>query len=99
MDIRAFIDEITSRPDLREVVHHEEIPSRAPSYAETSTPLRPEIKDALSCLGINGLFSHQAEGIDLIRQGRNVVVMTPTASGKSLIYNIPVAEAVLDEIG
>jgi len=97
MDIRAFIDEITSRPDLREVVHHEEIPSRAPSYAETSTPLRPEIKDALSCLGINGLFSHQAEGIDLIRQGRNVVVMTPTASGKSLIYNIPVAEAVLDD--
>jgi len=36
------------------------------------------------------------EAIDLIRQGENVVVMTPTASGKSLIYNIPVIESLMD---
>ena len=97
MEIRVFIEEILSRPDMREVVHHEEIPSREPSYAEPAAPLRPELKEALSSLGIKGLFSHQAEGIDLIRQGSNVVVMTPTASGKSLIYNIPVAEALLTD--
>jgi len=97
VDIKAFIDEITGRADLKEVVHHEVLPSREPLLAETSEPLSQEVKAALTSLGIDGLFSHQAEGIDLVRQGRNVVVMTPTASGKSLIYNIPVAEAILKD--
>lgn len=46
--------------------------------------------------GIELFWSHQVEAIDLIRQGENVVVMTPTASGKSLIYNIPVIESIIE---
>ncbi|MBI5633221.1 MAG: DEAD/DEAH box helicase [Nitrospirae bacterium] len=45
--------------------------------------------------GIAQFYSHQAEAIDQIRLGRNIVLMTPTASGKSLAYNIPVLEAIL----
>ncbi|MBI5643809.1 MAG: DEAD/DEAH box helicase [Deltaproteobacteria bacterium] len=95
--IDKFIGEIKARKDLKEFVHHEEIPPREPSYAQTARPLMPEVKSALEGLGIKKLFCHQAEGIDLIREGRNVVIMTPTASGKSLIYNIPVVESLLED--
>ncbi len=47
--------------------------------------------------GIKRLYSHQARAIDLIRSGRHVVVATPTASGKSLIYNLPVLERLIED--
>jgi DEAD/DEAH box helicase domain-containing protein len=47
--------------------------------------------------GIGFFYSHQVEAIDLIRQGEHVVLMTPTASGKSLAYNIPVLEAIMND--
>lgn len=53
------------------------------------------IRDALARKGISRFYRHQAETIGLIRQGKNVVLMTPTASGKSLTYNIPVLESLL----
>jgi len=64
------------------------------SFAEIE--IDAELRRALNLKGINKFYSHQAESIDLIRQGHNVVVMTPTASGKSLIYNIPVIESILE---
>ncbi|MBI5811038.1 MAG: DEAD/DEAH box helicase, partial [Deltaproteobacteria bacterium] len=97
MDIKSFIADIKKRKDLREVVHHEEIPLVVPSYGETSLPLCAELKEALLKLGIRGLYSHQAVGIDMIRDGKILVIMTPTASGKSLIYNIPVIEAMIED--
>jgi DEAD/DEAH box helicase domain-containing protein len=97
MDINAFIAEIKARTDLKEVVHHEEFPPKEAVYAETAEPLPAVLNDTLTASGIKGLFSHQALGIDLVRQRQNVVVMTPTASGKSLIYNIPVLESVLKD--
>ncbi|OGP24054.1 MAG: hypothetical protein A2X99_08765 [Deltaproteobacteria bacterium GWB2_55_19] len=97
MTLSEIIEDIKTRKDLREVVHHEEIPRRDALFAETERPLRTELKEALSSIGIEKLFSHQARAIDLIRDGRNVVVMTPTSSGKSLIYNIPVIESLLED--
>ncbi|MGB9715123.1 MAG: DEAD/DEAH box helicase, partial [Thermodesulfovibrionales bacterium] len=58
--------------------------------------LSQSLRDALKKLGIDKFFSHQVEAIDLIRKGENVVVMTPTASGKTLIYNIPVIESIIE---
>jgi len=55
------------------------------------------VREVLSRKGIGKFFTHQVETIGLIRQGRNVVLMTPTASGKSLAYNIPVLESVLED--
>ncbi|MBI4685674.1 MAG: DEAD/DEAH box helicase [Nitrospirae bacterium] len=54
--------------------------------------LNEKLREVFKKQGIEFFYSHQVEAIDLIRQGENVVVMTPTASGKSLIYNIPVIE-------
>ncbi|MBI5885566.1 MAG: DEAD/DEAH box helicase [Deltaproteobacteria bacterium] len=97
MDINGLINEFKKRKDLREVVHHEVMPPHPASYGETSRPLNPAVAAALAANGITRLFTHQAQGIDLIRAGCNTVVMTPAASGKSLIYNIPVVESVLDD--
>ncbi len=97
MTLDQFIAEIKKRKDLRNIVHHEVIPPVKPSYGQTKPPLMPPIKEALSALGINDLYGHQTEGIDLIRQGKNCVIMTPTASGKSLIYNVPVLESLMSD--
>ncbi len=63
-------------------------------FGEPSQPLPDRLSRALLNLGIRRLFSHQAEALELIRSGRNVVAVTPTASGKSLLYNLPVIEAL-----
>ncbi|MFQ5736495.1 MAG: DEAD/DEAH box helicase, partial [Thermodesulfobacteriota bacterium] len=97
MDMNAFIEELKERRDLREIVYHRVIPAREAVYGQTAKPLRPEVAGALEALGVKRLYNHQARGIDLVRDGRNLVVMTPTASGKSLVYNIPVVEAMLDD--
>ena len=64
----------------------------SPDFNDTQDHVHGEITKALSMRGIHELYSHQIEALDLIRQGKDVVVATPTASGKSLIYNIPVIE-------
>ena len=53
-----------------------------------------EIADALARLGITGFYSHQAESIEAVRRGENIVVVTATASGKTLCYNVPVIESL-----
>jgi DEAD/DEAH box helicase domain-containing protein len=90
MDLKEFIKELKGRKDLRVFVHHEVIPPIPASFEEPEEPLTGEVKAALKGLGIKKLYRHQALGIDIVREGKNVVAMTPTASGKSLIYNVPV---------
>lgn len=97
MELGPFTEAIKKRRDLQELVHHEVMPAQAASFGETSSPLSSEVKKALEAMSIERLYSHQARGIDLIRQGLNTVIMTPTASGKSLIYNIPVIESILED--
>ncbi len=59
--------------------------------------INDRLRVAFSENGIDQLYLHQAETIGLVRKGCNVVLMTPTASGKSLAYNIPVLEAIIDD--
>ncbi len=66
-------------------------------YGALSTPLPKALEKALSVFGIERFFSHQAEAMDLVRKGKNVVVATPTASGKSLIYNVPILERMIKD--
>ncbi|VAV84755.1 ATP-dependent RNA helicase, DEAD/DEAH box family, partial [hydrothermal vent metagenome] len=97
--ISTLIKELKARKDLREVVHHEELRVIEPIYGALKRPLPDALRKNLTTLDRNNLYSHQTDAINLIRDGKNVVVMTPTASGKSLIYNIPVIEAVLSDPG
>ena len=57
--------------------------------------LHPALKDALRGKGIEQLYAHQAEAIEAIQAGRDVVIVTPTASGKTLCYNLPVLHSKL----
>ena len=60
-----------------------------------------KIKDSLQLVlserGITEFYSHQSKAIESIRQGENVLLMTPTASGKSLVYNVPVLESIIED--
>ena len=78
-----------------EIAHHAEFPAQPPVLGKLSSPLPPAIENALLKLGISSLYSHQAMALEHIRSGRHTVVATPTSSGKSLIYNLAVAEALI----
>jgi len=62
-------------------------------------PLPEKLREALEQAHLYPLYSHQAWGINLSRSGKNVMVVTPTASGKTLCYNVPVLESLLEEQG
>jgi len=76
------------------VAGSKEIPAQEARYACISGLPEP-LPSVLGKMGLNRLYTHQARAIDLIRSGRSVVTATPTASGKSLIYNLPVLESIL----
>jgi DEAD/DEAH box helicase domain-containing protein len=71
------------------------IPPVMPRYLELRVD--EKLKTVFEREGIARFYSHQAEAVESIRKGRNVVLMTPTASGKSLAYNIPVLESILED--
>jgi len=71
-------------------------PARGPQFAPMPEWVRPELAAAYAAKGVAQLYTHQAEAAERVRAGRNVVVVTPTASGKTLCYNLPVLNAVLE---
>lgn len=75
----------------------EDIPARQPLYALPSTPLSEPVQAAIQARNITQMFTHQAKAIDAVLAGKNVVVSTSTASGKSLCYNIPILEALVQD--
>ncbi|WP_029896475.1 DEAD/DEAH box helicase [Desulfohalovibrio reitneri] len=78
-----------------QVAHHEVLPALPPRFAETARPWPQSLAHGMEAAGIGRLYSHQAEAMDLARMGRHVVTSTPTASGKSLVYTLPILEECL----
>ena len=70
----------------------DEVPAREARFAPLPDDLSPNVRDALHKRGLQQLYSHQAEAYALAAQGRDLCIATPTASGKSLCYNLPVLE-------
>ncbi|MEQ8719539.1 MAG: DEAD/DEAH box helicase [Acidimicrobiales bacterium] len=88
----STLDDVIGRlADDGRLVHVEHLPARPARHGRPETPVDPAL---LARAGVDELWSHQAEAVDLLRAGTSVVVATGTASGKSLCYQIPVAEAV-----
>ena len=71
------------------------IPPRTGEYVEIPGTLDRKIVSALKRRGIDRLYSHQGAAIEAVGRGEHVVVVTPTASGKTLSYNLPVLDRVL----
>jgi DEAD/DEAH box helicase domain-containing protein len=95
-EIKNLLKKI-NRDFNEEIAHYRYIETLPSQFSEPESPIEENLRDVLNSKGINRLFTHQSKGIDQIRKGHNVVVMTPAASGKSLIYNIPVLEAILKD--
>ena len=73
-----------------------QIPAREAVFRPMPDWVSGELAEAYRAKAVNELYSHQAATADLVHEGRNVVVVTPTASGKTLSFNLPVLNAVLD---
>jgi DEAD/DEAH box helicase domain-containing protein len=86
-------------PVAKALVHHERLSASPAAYGHPATPLPLALESALNETGIKSLYRHQCQALELSRSGRNVVVITPTASGKSLLYNLPVIESLISSEG
>lgn len=72
------------------------VPGREGRYAEFPDDLPPRLAAALRARGVERLYSHQAEAWEIARRGEDLVVVTPTASGKTLCYTLPVIAASIE---
>ena len=92
-----FLREIQRSPDYNgQIAHVEVIPAKKASYGELEKPLPKPLQEYLERWGIR-LYSHQARAINEARRGRNVIITTPTASGKTLCFNLPVLERIYND--
>jgi DEAD/DEAH box helicase domain-containing protein len=73
------------------------LPASEGLFSSLPSDMRPALRQALESRGIRRLYAHQAEAWKLIRSGQNLVIATPTASGKTLCFNLPVLDRVLTE--
>ncbi len=96
-DVAAAVErfrELKKRPDspIREIRHQ---PEREPALTPMPSSVLPALVEGLAARGIAQLYSHQASTFEAVSAGRNAVVVTPTASGKTLCYNLPVWNRLL----
>ena len=75
-----------------QVTYHAVLPETPARWASPNKALSGTIKRMLRAQGIQQLYRHQRQAIDSIRRGQHIVIATPTASGKTMIYNLPVLE-------
>ena len=78
----------------RQVAAYRFMAGRPAAFAPMPAELHPGVKDVLTRLGFDRLYSHQAAALSAVLAGCHTVVATPTASGKTLIYNVPLLDAV-----
>ena len=82
---------------MEKVTRWETLPARGAQYADFPSNFDPRLKDALARHGVHQLYTHQAHSFEAIKSGKDVVVVTPTASGKTLCYNLPVLSEILKD--
>ena len=96
--VQMVLDRMLAEPSLANgVVHHCYVPARPADLVVMPDWLDPGLRGGLASRGITSLYRHQAEAIEAIRAGDDVVVVTPTASGKSLCYLVPTLQALAED--
>src|SRR4051812_20131936 len=96
--LEEWLTQLRNQPEIMDnVTHWHTIPPREARTAQLPGDLNPLLAAALAKRGINRLFTHQKDAYEAVRDGRHVVAVTPTASGKTLCYNLPVLQSLLDD--
>ena len=97
MEPAAFLDFLRRRPwYVGQISHVQHIPPKDAVYGALRNQLHPLLEEQLASQGLLPLYHHQTESVDAVLDGQNVVVVTPAASGKSLCYHVPIAQALLE---
>ncbi|PTX53892.1 DEAD/DEAH box helicase domain-containing protein [Melghirimyces profundicolus] len=98
MNAKMLIDHMKSRVDIRKhVTRWETVPAKPARFAGFPRRLHPDLVEVLRSRGIRELYTHQATAVEKVLEGNNIVTVTPTASGKTLCYNLPVLQRILEE--
>ncbi len=98
MTVREYIDHLKNSPAfMKNVTSWRVLPERAAKYGAFPENLHPGVLAALQKKGIERPYIHQAKAIACALEGKDLVVVTPTASGKTLCYNVPVLDAILKD--
>ena len=80
-----------------DIVCHRILPPKEAVFASSDSELKNNLSFLLKFLGIKRLYNHQKKAIEMIHNGIHTVIATPTASGKSLIYNLPVIDELIED--
>lgn len=98
MNFDSLISQLRKNPVFRENVSFwQDQAARQSSLEPFPQSLNPRLVHSLEAMGITGLYSHQAEALNRIQKGQNVVVTTGTASGKSICYQLPILNQLLQD--
>ncbi len=96
MSVEPLLSRWRSQPEIyTNIVEWRTLPARPPSFREFPTDLHPALRAALQQGGIQKLYTHQSSAWQVVLEGQHLVVVTGTASGKSLCYNLPVLDRLL----
>jgi len=98
MDFNLLLQDLRNASSYKgQAVYVREVSARSATYQSTARPLSPQIQAVLRKRGIDRLYSHQAEALDAVQRGENVLVSTGTSSGKSLCYVLPILDDLLEQ--
>ena len=100
LDAQAIAEGLRADPELgSRFVHWHRVPAREEDSAPLPERLHPRLRERLVALGRGRLYAHQARALELALDGRDVLVSTPTASGKTMCYTLPVLQQLLESEG
>jgi DEAD/DEAH box helicase domain-containing protein len=96
MNLNQLIEYLSGKPEFSNNIRlWKKIDPVEPRTVEFPGDINEKLKNVLIDKGINSLYTHQADAYNLIKEGKNVVVVTPTASGKTITYNLPIINEIL----
>ena len=98
MTLIEYIEKLKNNPAfMKNVTSWQVVPERKARYGEFPEDLDPRVKQTLHERGIDRPYIHQSRAIAAALSGQDFVVVTPTASGKTLCYNVPVLDSILKD--
>ncbi|MBB6444658.1 DEAD/DEAH box helicase [Bacillus benzoevorans] len=97
-NLQDMITEFKNAEEYKEnIIHWHTLEAKEASVAEFPESIHPILKESLQKRGINTLYTHQKQAYEAVMQKKSIVAVTPTASGKTLCYNLPVIQSIIQD--